>query len=44
MSCPMCGSSDWIVVDSNGASYPETLIEQAVCRSCDHEFRNVLVA
>jgi len=44
MTCTLCGSTDWHVVDSNGANYPETLIEQCECQNCGHEFRNVLVA
>jgi DNA-directed RNA polymerase subunit M/transcription elongation factor TFIIS len=44
MTCPSCGTTNWHVVDSNGAEYPETRIEFCECQECGHEFRNVLVA
>jgi len=44
MTCPNCQSSDWVVVDSNGADYPETRVEQCKCNNCENEFTNVLTA
>jgi len=42
--CPACGSSDWVVVDDNGAEYPETRVEECECNQCGNEFTNVLTA
>lgn len=44
MTCPSCDSNDWIVADDNGAEYPETRVEFCECRSCGHEWRQVLSA
>lgn len=44
MPCDACGSDDWIVVDDNGAEFPETRVEECECQNCGNEFRNVLVA
>lgn len=44
MPCDACGSSDWVVVDDNGAEFPQTRIEECKCNNCGAEFRNVLVA
>ena len=44
MTCENCGSSDWVVVDSNGAEYPQPRVEFCECQNCGHEFRQVLIA
>lgn len=44
MTCEACGSNDWIVVDDNGATYPETRVECCECQHCGYEFRQVLTA
>lgn len=44
MTCPSCESSDWIVVDDNGATYPATRVEFCECQACGHTFRQVLRA
>lgn len=41
--CPSCGSSSWQVVDTNGAEYPETLVETRQCH-CGREWVETLTA
>ena len=43
MRCPRC-DGPVRVFDTNGATYPETLVEQVRCQDCNHEFTNVLTA
>jgi ribosomal protein S27E len=44
LRCYDCGSLDLILVDDNGAEYPETRIEDYECGDCGNEQRTVLVA
>ena len=41
--CPACGSSAWEVKQTNGADYPEPLVETRQCE-CGREWTEVLTA
>jgi len=42
-NCPDCGSSVWQVVDTNGADFPEPLVETRECEY-GHQWKKVLTA
>lgn len=44
LTCSTCGGGDIELTDTNGAEYPETLVEFYECRHCGNEFRTVLSA
>jgi hypothetical protein len=41
--CPECGTDAWIVVETNGAEYPDPLVETRECES-GHQWTEVLTA
>jgi uncharacterized Zn finger protein len=43
ITCDACGGS-MEVVDTNGASYPESLVETRACQDCGYETTKVLTA
>jgi transcriptional regulator NrdR family protein len=42
--CPRCGSDSFKITDTNGASYPDPLIETRECLQCGEEYTEVLTA
>jgi C4-type Zn-finger protein len=43
LTCPRCGGSIEIT-DTNGASYPEPLVETRECTECDYKTTETLTA
>ena len=41
MKCSEC-SGPVEVYDTNGATYPEPLVEFVECMNCQHQFKNIL--
>ena len=41
--CPDCGSTAWQVVETNGAEYPQPLIETRECER-GHQWKEALTA
>lgn len=42
LECPYCGTIDLELVETNGAVYPEQLVERYECQDCHDKFTNVL--
>lgn len=43
-NCPECESNSFAVTDTNGATYPDPLVETRECLQCGAEYKETLTA